>query len=316
MTDPFVREDVRRFLDLVAANPRPQLGSVPIDESRTLLRASQPLIEAEARAVGHVEDMHYDGPGGRLAMRYYDDREQRLAAPLILFIHGGGFSLFDIDHYDAAAREIARHTQLPVVSIDYRLAPENPFPAAPDDCEAAARLLGSQDGPLPFVPAGLVLAGDSGGGNLAIVTALALALKPAAIPVIALAPIYPAVSGHDRSPSMIRFAEGYMLDRTSLKFFVDSYAAPSDDPRYHVLDRDLSILPPTVLMTASLDPLRDQGAAFAERLRAAGVDVRHYEAEGNIHGLITYRKIVPSSQDDLDQYLDLLVASLKEHGHV
>ena len=315
MTDrqiPFVRPDVRQFLDMLIKSPRPTLGSVPIQQHREVLRAVQPMLEAPGRPVAHIEDMVVDGPAGPIPIRYYDDRDEWSDAPVILFVHGGGFVLFDIDHYDSVAREFARQTKLPVVSVEYRLAPEHPFPAAPDDVEAAARAVVAPESPLPFHPTSLILAGDSGGGNLAIVTALALAEKPANAPVSAIAALYPAVSDNDRSPSMLRFSEGYMLDRASMLYFVESYAAPRGDPRSHLMDRDLSVLPPTLVMTATLDPLHDQGVEFVASLHEAGVPVRHYEAEGNIHGLIMYRKICPSSQGDLDSYLAMLNDMIEE----
>ena len=195
MSDAYVRPDVRAFLDQLAANKAPPLGSVPIEQSRAMFRATRPLIEAEAMPVRHVVDMQYEGPAGPLAMRCYDDRDERGDGTAIVFIHGGGFTLSDIDEYDSVAREYARLTLLPVFSIDYRLAPEHPFPAAPDDCEAAIRFIASDSITLPFEITDLVLSGDSAGGNLAIVTTLALLHKPARVPVIALAPIYPAVTG-------------------------------------------------------------------------------------------------------------------------
>ncbi len=310
MSDAYVRPDVRAFLDQLAANKAPPLGSVPIEQSRAMFRATRPLIEAEAMPVRHVVDMQYEGPAGPLAMRCYDDRDERGDGTAIVFIHGGGFTLSDIDEYDSVAREYARLTLLPVFSIDYRLAPEHPFPAAPDDCEAAIRFIASDSITLPFEITDLVLSGDSAGGNLAIVTTLALLQKPARVPVIALAPIYPAVSDSDRSQSLQRFGKGYMLEKSSLRYFMQSYAAPPGDPRHHVIDTDLSALPPTLVMTATLDPLHDQGIDFVETLRQANVPFRHYEAEGNIHGLITCRKICPSSQGDLDIYLAMLVEML------
>jgi acetyl esterase len=193
------------------------------------------------------------------------------------------------------------------VSVDYRLAPEHPFPAAPDDCEAAARWVAEN---IPCT--GLVLSGDSAGGNLAIVTALSLRDKPAAVPVIAQNPIYPVVADHNDWQSFHDFADGYLLSTEGMVWFSDAYKADYSDRRAAPLAFDHAGTPPTVVITASLDPLRDQGVAYVEALKAAGVRAEHLEADGNIHGLINLRKAIPSSQDDVMANLTALKELLAE----
>jgi len=192
---------------------------------------------------------------------------------------------------------------MPVISIDYRLAPEHPFPAAPEDCEAAARWVADN---IPCT--GLILSGDSAGGNLTVVTAMALRDDPASVPVIAQYPIYPAVSAHNEWQSYHDFNEGFLLTREGMDWFMAAYQLDANDRRGNPLEHDHSGMPPSLVVTASLDPLRDQGRAYAEALKAAGVPTVHREAEGSIHGYINLRKGIPSAQGDIDGNL----AALKE----
>ena len=219
----------------------------------------------------------------------------------MVFFHGGGFVIGDLETHGPYCAEAARQLDMPVVSVDYRLAPEHPFPAAPEDCEAAARWVAEN---IPCT--GLVLSGDSAGGNLTVVTAMALRDTPAAVPVIAQNPIYPVVSDHNDWQSYRDFADGYLLSTDGMIWFGDAYKADYGDRRGAPLGFDHSGMPPTVVITASLDPLHDQGVVYVEALKGAGVRVVHVEAEGNIHGLINLRKAIPSAQDDVTANLTAL----------
>ncbi|MDQ2878556.1 MAG: alpha/beta hydrolase, partial [Pseudomonadota bacterium] len=194
-----------------------------------------------------------------------------------------------------------RVLDLPVISVDYRLAPEAPWPAAPDDCEAAARWIANSPGTLGRHITALIVAGDSAGGNLAIVTAMALRDAPAAVPVIAQLLFYPAtdMAGTADYPSFTDFAEGYLLTRDGMAWFDAAYRAEATHIRSSPLKGDLAGIPQAVVVTASLDPIRDQGRAFAAALASAGVPVVFREAKGNIHGFITLRQAIPSSAGDV-----------------
>jgi acetyl esterase len=304
MTTPFVRADVRQFLDMLAMVGRPPMHEGTPDQAREGMRASTTIAEAEPRAVRRVEDMACAGPRRPIGLRFYDDRDDAAApSPLILFFHGGGFVMGDLDIYDSVAREFAIETGYPVLSVDYGLAPEEPFPASPDDCAAATRWAAASPSALGFTVTGLALTGDSAGGNLTIVTALDLRDAPADVPLLAMAPMYPAVDDSSRASSMTQFADGYLLTAGDMAWFGRNYGAQRGEPRHHVIDRDLSGLPPTLVMTATLDPLHDQGMMFVERLATAAVPVEHQEAEGLIHGFITLRKMIPSGQGDLNAFL-------------
>jgi acetyl esterase len=309
MTNAFVRDDVRVFLNFLNNLPGPKTHEVSPEQARAMMVAMIPVAEAETGDIAIIRDFSIPGPAGEIPARLYDARETRAdgaTGPIMVFFHGGGFVIGDLDTHEPYCAEAARHLDIPVVSVDYRLAPEHPFPAAPDDCEAAARWVAAN---LPCN--GLVLSGDSAGGNLSIVTAMALRDAPAAVPVVALNPIYPVVSEGQNWASYSEFADGFLLGKDNMSWFSRHYAAHDGGWRAAPLGHDLSGLPPTSVMTASLDPLRDEGRAFVDALGKAGVPVRHYEAEGNIHGHIGLRKAVPSSRGDVARNLDDLKALLQ-----
>ncbi len=202
---------------------------------------------------------------------------------------------------------------LPLLSIGYRLAPESPWPSAPDDCEAATRWVAAQGELFDRRFDSLAIAGDSAGGTLTIVTAMALRDQPAALPVAAIWPIYPAADLRKRYPSTDRFGEGYLLTKDTLRWFNEAYAPDFLHWRASPRHGDQAGLPPLLVSTASLDPLLDQGRAFAAACIEAGVPTAYREAAGNIHGWLTLRKAIPSSQDDLRECLAIFKALIEEH---
>ena len=228
-----------------------------------------------------------------------------------MFYHGGGFVVGDLEIYHSLCTEIASETGLPVVSVDYRLAPEHPFPAAPDDCEAATRWLAGSPAQLGFPVTGLIPMGDSAGGNLTIVTTAALIAEPAAVPVVAQVPIYPIAGPIAHHESFQAFGDGFFLTSQLMKWFTDAYAGDENDPRtYPLVNADHSRTPPTVILTAGLDPLRDSGREYAQHLIGQGVDVTCLEARGINHGFITMRRAIPSGQQDLKRVYRALAAML------
>ena len=307
MTTPFVRDDVARFLDYLNNLGRPPMHEVGADAARLMMHASRAVAEADTGDLAVIRDI----PGGPCPMRLYDARAERGPGPVMVFYHGGGFVLGDLDTHEPLCAAIARGLDVPVVAVDYRLAPEHPFPAGVDDAIAATRWIAGNPPELGRTATGLIPAGDSAGGNFAIVVSLALREKAAAVPVIAQWPIYPAANPTKGYPSFTDFAEGYLLTHEGMAWFDQCYAPDHADWRYEPMHRDLAGLPPTLVITASLDPIRDQGRAFAAACIAAGVDTVYLEARGNIHGFMNLRKAVPSSQDDLDQclaHLKLMIA--------
>ena len=235
-------------------------------------------------------------PPAPIPARLFDARASREPGPALVFFHGGGFVIGDLDTHASFCAEVARMLDLPVISVDYRLAPEHRWPAAPDDCEAAARWVAGSPAELGRTVTSLVLMGDSAGGNLAIVTAMALRDRPAAVPVIVQAPIYPATDWPSRLSLVRRIRRRLPADpRQRWPGSTTPIAADPSDMRASPLLADLAGLPPAVVVTASLDPIRDQGRAYAAALIAAGVPVTFREAVGNIHGFITLRQAIPSA---------------------
>lgn len=310
MTEPFVRPDVRVFLDMMAANPRPAFTAEFLASIRGMVMPPEMSADKPVGELGEIRDLAMPGPGGDIALRLFAPRAERKAGPVVVFYHGGGYAAGSIDSHAGLAGEIARQLDLPVVSVEYRLAPENPWPAAPDDGEAAARWIAANGAAFGREVTGLILCGDSAGGNLAIVTALALRDAPAAAPVLLQLTFYPAVDHSRDYPSAAAFAAGYGLDAADMKMFDQHYAADSSDHRNSPLLADQQGMPPTIVVTAGLDPLRDEGRAYAAKTALAGVPTVFHEAVGTIHGFAGYRRAIPSAQGDLDHALGLAKAIL------
>jgi acetyl esterase len=311
---PYVRADVQAYLDAMAKSPRPPMNAQTI----TMIRKIPPaqiaaMMSGAEKPIGDLavdKTFNMPGPGGSMELRLFDARAERGAGPVLVFYHGGGFVVGSIGTHASLAAEIARQLDVPVVSVEYRLAPEVKWPAAPDDAEAAARWIADNSAAMDRTFTGLILSGDSAGGTLTLTTALALRDKPASVPVKLTIPFYPMTDASKPYPSSIAFNKGFGLDQPDMTFFESALAANKSSPRHSALLADLKGFPPTVLATASLDPLRDGGRAFAAKLAQAGVPVSFYEAAGNIHGYVTYRKAIPSAQGDLDAILALAKAML------
>jgi acetyl esterase len=313
VTEPFIRPDVKRFLDYLNNVPGPRMHELQAADARAMMAAMRSIADAPTGDLAVIRDVAISGPhGGDISLRLHDPRETRVPGPVMVFFHGGGFVIDDLDTHEPACAEIARLLDMPVISVDYRLAPENPWPAAPDDCEAAARWVAGSPPELGRKVTGLVLAGDSAGGTLAIVTALALRDAPAGVPLLAQWLIYPAVDLRTRYPSQELFGEGYLLDKDSLLWFNQHYAPDFGHWRASPLNADQTGLPPTLVVTATLDPLLDQGRAYAAACVKAGVPTIYREARGNIHGWLNLRKAIPSSEGDLRGSLAVLRAMIVE----
>ncbi|MEO9131159.1 MAG: alpha/beta hydrolase [Sphingomonas sp.] len=312
MTEVFVRPDVRGFLDFLNAMPGPKMHELEPAAARAVYAAMKDVADTPLGTLATITNLTVPGPAGDIPARLFDARESREPGPAMLFYHGGGFVIGDLDTHASFCAEIARVLDIPVIAVDYRLAPENPWPAAPDDCEAAARWVAGNPAALGRTVTSLIVCGDSAGGNLAIITAMALRDTPAAVPVIAQFAIYPATDVSKEYPSYGQFADGFLLTRESLVWFDAAYRAEATHIRSSPLLGDLAGMPPAVVMTASLDPIRDQGRAYAGALAAVGVPVVFREARGNIHGFVTIRQAIPSSQGDVAGALAALKAMIVE----
>lgn len=298
---PFVRPDAKIFLDGLAAMGGVPISEMSLEEARASYLALHGMADAPARELAVIRNLSCPGPGGEIGLRLYDSREHREPGPVIVFYHGGGFVIGDLDTHHNLCTEIAFQMDLPVVAVDYRRAPEHPFPAAIDDCEAATRWIASSPQALARPATGLIPIGDSAGGNATIVMSQMLAANPADVSVLLQVPIFPLASDSAGSGSLEEFAEGFVLTKVAVEFFAEAYQADASDPRAMPILGDHSMAPPTVLVTASLDPIRDSGRDYGAALSAAGVDHIHLEVKGGTHSFTNLRQAVPSYQAETER---------------
>lgn len=302
---PFIREDVRAALAMFNQSTGPKMQDSTPQIARQMTESMIDVLELPAPALQRRTDLDIPGPAGDIPARLYQAVTPAGPAPLIVYFHGGGWVVGSLATHDSLCAEIARLTGWSVVSVAYRLAPEAPFPAGVDDAIAAARWLATASDLAGHPISGLILAGDSAGGNLAAVSARALASE---VPLLAQWLLYPGTDMLAAGGSIDAFGKGYLLDTAGMKWLIDLYQPVGDDPRASPLrSDDWEGLPPALVFACGLDPLRDQVRAYAARLVEAGCRVIYREADGQIHGCLSLRKAVPSAQQDLVG----LVADLK-----
>jgi acetyl esterase len=303
MTDtPYIRPDMKGFLDMMAAVNGPKMAEMTLEEARNSYVKLHGIADRPARALPVIRDLACPGPAGDIPLRLYDARETRdKASPVVMFYHGGGFVIGDLDTHHALCTEIAALIDLPLVAVHYARAPEAPFPAAILDCEAATRWVAASPAELGRTASGVITIGDSAGGNAAVVVPQLLGADPAAVPVVLQVPIFPLVADANGSASMAAFSEGYLLTGETMAFFDAAYGADRADPRgFPILGRHDNA-PPTIVVTASLDPIRDSGRAYAKALVDAGRDCVFIEMRGVTHSFTNLRGAVPSTQKDLER---------------
>jgi acetyl esterase/lipase len=276
-----------------------ELGAQPIERLRPIEARLQPTpadaVEALLAERGEptkpapgvrVENRSMRGPGGELPVRIYrPERVQDEPFPVIVYFHGGGWVIADLDTYDATPRALARGANAIVVSAHYRQAPEHRFPAAHDDALAAWRWARDNGGTFGGDPRRMAIAGESAGGNMALSTALELRDEREELPAHVLL-IYPVTSTSLDWPSVEEHAHARPLNKAMLPWFLDKYAPDEkarSDPRLDVLSAELHGLPPTTVITAEIDPLRSEGEALVEQLGRAGVRVAHRNYRGVTH---------------------------------
>ncbi|MFU7528316.1 alpha/beta hydrolase [Qipengyuania sp. ASV99] len=304
---PFIRPDMKAFLDALAAIGGPKVAEMTLEDARASYIALHGMADRPARDLAVVRDLSCPGPAGDIPLRLYDARESREAGPVFTFYHGGGFVIGDLDTHHNLCTELAALMDLPVVAVDYRRAPEHPFPAAIDDCDAATRWIASSPEALGREATGIITIGDSAGGTATLAVGQLLAVSPAHVPVVLQVPLFPLASDAAGSASLEEFAEGFVLTKPAVEFFDQAFAAPRDDHRGFPILGDHSTAPPTVLITASLDPIRDSGRDYAKALVDAGRPFVFLEMEGLTHSFTNLRGAVPSAQRDLER----IVAAMK-----
>jgi acetyl esterase len=295
------------LLDVMRAMDSAPFPTLSVPEARTRMRASL-IAKGEPVALWHVEDVELPGPGRRLALRLYRaaDGHREVA----LFLHGGGWTLNDLDTHDELCRHLARGSGLVIAALDYRLAPEHRYPAALEDVYQAYRWLIDNATDLGVdTGRGIALVGESSGATLA--AGLSLLLRDSGAPAPGFQALaYPMTDLPGRFASYVERGDGFTLDRPMIEWFLEQYLPPGYDPvdpyLFPLASEDLSRLPPTFVMTAEFDPLRDEGAAYAARLADAGVPVRHHHVGDQMHGFLLHGRAVTGARQLVDVLADAL----------
>jgi acetyl esterase len=290
---------------------RPFDGMTP-QQARRYVRREARAAQGRPTPVGAVREVEVTGAAGPLRARHYAPDEPGGPHPLLLYLHGGGFVVGDIETYDEPCRVLCRHAGAHVLSVEYRLAPEDPFPAAADDAIAALDWALDHAGELGADPERVAVGGDSAGGNLAAVASRHADRRPALQLLI-----YPAADMDTERASHALFAEGFYLTAADRLWYHRQYFSgfggpDNPDPRARsLLDGELGGLPPAFVVTAAFDPLRDEGEAYAEALRAAGTPVLLRRFDGLIHGFINMGGISPACRDALVEIAGTLRGMLR-----
>jgi acetyl esterase len=278
---------VRGLLDQLEARERTPLAEQTPDEARQNFLAMS-VLATRPESPLPTEDRAVAGPGGDIPVRLYRP-EVAGTLPVVVYAHGGGWVIGDIETHDGLCRQLALGIPAVVVSVDYRRAPEHRFPAAVEDVGAVIDWVAAHAPEVGADAGRLAVAGDSAGGNLAAVAARRA--RDHGGPAIAFQLLlYPVTDLTCARPSYAENGEGYLLTREDMRFFIDAYLGgvdPEDPDASPLAAADLSGLPPALVVTAEFDPLRDEGEAYAARLAAAGVDARSSRYDGMIHGFVS-----------------------------
>ena len=290
----------KAVIELAIKAGRPPYHTLSPKEARQLFLETRPFSTPAPPAIGTVRNLAAEGPVGQIPLRLYRPAGVSDATPLPVYVyfHGGGWVIGDLESHDVLCRQLTAESGACVIAVDYRLAPEHKFPAAADDAWAATRWIVGHAAELGVDAGRLAVGGDSAGGNLAAV--VALMARDAGGPAIALQVlIYPVTDVGRESPSYSDFADGYMLTRDSMRWFTAHYLGrkeEANDWRVSPLRApSLAGLPPALILTAGFDPLRDEGAAYATRLREAGVTVDYVSFGGMIHGFVGMGRVLDSA---------------------
>lgn len=297
MIDPAARA----LLEQIEARGVPSYHTLTPVQARALYLERKGFTQPDPPPVGEVRELAMPGPGGALRLRLVRPAgsDARALLPGLVYFHGGGWTIGDLDTHDTLCRELANGAGCAVLSVDYRLGPEHRFPAAVDDAIAATRWAAGNAAALGIDATRLAVGGDSAGGNLAAV--VAIAARDAGGPSLAFQLlIYPATDMRCGAPSHTANGRGLLLTAEVIDWFRAQYMGASkayDDWRASpLLHPDLSRLPPALVLTAGFDPLHDEGLQYADRLSAAGVVTTALCFERQIHGFILMGRVIPEAR--------------------
>jgi acetyl esterase len=259
-----------------------------VTRARELLNAMQ-AVRPDGEPVAHIEDRLIPGPAGEIPIRIYTPQGSGRPFPVLVFFHTGGWQVGNLNTQDPLCRRLANRAECIVVSVDYRLAPEHPFPAAPEDCYAATQWVATHAAEFQGDSSRIAVSGDSSGGNLATVVAL-MARDRSGPKLVFQVMLFPATDFRLSTPSMEELAEGYNVTKPQMIWIRNNYLPDVADWTHPLasplLASDLSGLPPALLIYAEYDPLRDDAEAYTTRLKEAGVPVRASRYDGMIHDFL------------------------------
>ena len=293
-------DQAQALLDMVYRVGAPRFHELTVAQARHSFEKLQFVFGGEPEAVASTLEVPMARPdGSALLARLYRplEADPAEALPLLIYFHGGGWCVGSVQSHDSLCRQLANRAGCAVLSVDYRLAPEHPFPAAVEDALFAVEWARANAEQLLVDPGRFGLGGDSAGGNLSLVTALMLRDR-ATVALRVLCLIYPCTEIESSRPSRALFSSGYFLDRESLVWFFERYlpGGQANDWRASPMKaRWLGDLPPMLLVTAECDPLTDDSVAFADRVRAEGGSVEHLSVDGMVHGFVTLGKWFPEA---------------------
>jgi len=294
MLDP----NAAAMLKLIADKGIPPMHAEPPPQARLSYRSRRFYAQPEPPVVSLIHDKRIPGPGGDLGIRIYRGAPGDDPRGALVFFHGGGWVIGDLDTHDIACRQLALAGGFSVISVDYRLAPEHRFPAAVDDSIAATRWVRDNAHSLRIDPDRIAVGGDSAGGNLAAVVSIALRDAGQSWLRFQLL-IYPATDMRQVADSHRRNGEGYLLTTDAIRWFREHYMGPEADiadwRASPLLAANLSGLPPALVITAGFDPLRDEGRQYADALSAAGTRAQYVCFERQLHGFINMTRVIPEA---------------------
>jgi len=300
------------FIDLLIARNIAPTHTLAPEEARRIYRERRGVTQPAPGEVAEVRELKAEGPHGPIPLRLYRPLGAQPAdlLPVLVYYHGGGWTIGDLDTHDTLCRELANLAACAVVAVDYRMGPEHRFPAAFDDSLAATRWVRREAASLGVDAERLAVGGDSAGGNLAAAVSLA-AREEGGLPIVFQLLIYPATDMRRKHPSHTTNGQGYVLTSDTMRYFHDHYISdPVHDLDWRaspLLARDLAGLPPALVLTAGYDPLRDEGLDYARALTEAGNRTTYVCFERQIHGFITMGRLI----DEANAAVSMCAAELR-----